>query len=145
VASQGHTIDEALATLAEAVELYLEEVDDPADHITVKPLPDRNRIERKPGGCESPGSVGGGCQLRRPGLAECAGAGEDRRSLESGLGPDSRGRAAGGLAACRVFPQGGDRHRRRPPRRRVARTSTTRPPSARSTAPAPRTPTSTAP
>ncbi len=69
MASQGHTIDEALATLAEAVELYLEEVDDPADHITVKPLPDRNRIERKPGGCESPGSVGGGCQLRRPGLA----------------------------------------------------------------------------
>jgi predicted RNase H-like HicB family nuclease len=27
---QGHTIDEALANLAEAVELYLEEVDDPA-------------------------------------------------------------------------------------------------------------------
>jgi predicted RNase H-like HicB family nuclease len=30
VASQGRTIDEALANLAEAVELYLEEVDDPA-------------------------------------------------------------------------------------------------------------------
>ena len=31
VASQGHTIDEALANLAEAVELYLEEVDDRSD------------------------------------------------------------------------------------------------------------------
>lgn len=31
VASQGDTIDEALTNLAEAVELYLEEVDDPAD------------------------------------------------------------------------------------------------------------------
>ena len=30
VASQGRTIDEALASLAEAVGLYLEEVDDPA-------------------------------------------------------------------------------------------------------------------
>jgi predicted RNase H-like HicB family nuclease len=29
VASHGHTIDEALANLAEAVESYLEEVDDP--------------------------------------------------------------------------------------------------------------------
>jgi hypothetical protein len=38
VASQGHTIDEALANLAEAVELYLEEVDDPASHITATPL-----------------------------------------------------------------------------------------------------------
>ena len=38
VASQGHTIDEALANLAEAVELYLEEVDDPAGHITPTPL-----------------------------------------------------------------------------------------------------------
>jgi predicted RNase H-like HicB family nuclease len=38
VASQGHTIDEALASLAEAVELYLEEVDDPAGHITATPL-----------------------------------------------------------------------------------------------------------
>ena len=38
VASQGHTIDEALANLAEAVELYLEEVDDPAGHITATPL-----------------------------------------------------------------------------------------------------------
>jgi predicted RNase H-like HicB family nuclease len=38
VASQGHTIDEALANLAEAVELYLEEGDDPAGHITATPL-----------------------------------------------------------------------------------------------------------
>jgi predicted RNase H-like HicB family nuclease len=38
VASQGHTIDEALANLGEAVELYLEEVDDPAEHITGTPL-----------------------------------------------------------------------------------------------------------
>ncbi len=38
VASHGHTIDEALANLAEAVELYLEEVDDPAGHITASPL-----------------------------------------------------------------------------------------------------------
>ncbi len=38
MASQGHTIDEALANLAEAVELYLDEVDDPADHITATPL-----------------------------------------------------------------------------------------------------------
>ena len=38
VASQGHTIDEALANLAGAVELYLEEVDDPAGHITTTPL-----------------------------------------------------------------------------------------------------------
>ena len=38
VASQGHTIDEALANLAEAVELYLEEVDDPAEHVTATPL-----------------------------------------------------------------------------------------------------------
>ncbi len=38
VASQGHTIDEALANLAEAVELYLEEVDDPAGHITATAL-----------------------------------------------------------------------------------------------------------
>jgi predicted RNase H-like HicB family nuclease len=38
VASQGHTIDEALASLAEAVELYLEEVDDPAGHVTATPL-----------------------------------------------------------------------------------------------------------
>ena len=38
VASQGHTIDEALANLAEAVELYLEEVDDPVGHITATPL-----------------------------------------------------------------------------------------------------------
>jgi hypothetical protein len=38
VASQGHTIDEALTSLAEAVELYLEEVDDPAGYITATPL-----------------------------------------------------------------------------------------------------------
>ena len=38
VASQGHTIDEALANLAEAVELYLEDVDDPAGHVTATPL-----------------------------------------------------------------------------------------------------------
>ncbi len=38
VASQGHTIGEALANLAEAVELYLEEVDDPAGHVTATPL-----------------------------------------------------------------------------------------------------------
>jgi predicted RNase H-like HicB family nuclease len=38
VASQGHTIDEALANLAEAVELYLDEVDDPVGHVTATPL-----------------------------------------------------------------------------------------------------------
>ena len=38
VASQGHTIDEALVNLGEAVELYLEEVDDPAGHVTATPL-----------------------------------------------------------------------------------------------------------
>jgi predicted RNase H-like HicB family nuclease len=38
VASQGLTIDEALANLAEAVELYLDEVDDPARHIGSTPL-----------------------------------------------------------------------------------------------------------
>jgi predicted RNase H-like HicB family nuclease len=38
VASQGHTIEEALANLAEAVELYLGEVDDPAGHVTSTPL-----------------------------------------------------------------------------------------------------------
>jgi predicted RNase H-like HicB family nuclease len=38
VASQGHTIDKALDNLAEAVELYLEEVDDPAEHLTATPL-----------------------------------------------------------------------------------------------------------
>ena len=38
VASQGRTIDEALVNLAEAVELYLEEVDDPAGHLTTTPL-----------------------------------------------------------------------------------------------------------
>ena len=38
VASQGQSIDEALANLAEAVELYLEEVDDPAGHVSSTPL-----------------------------------------------------------------------------------------------------------
>lgn len=38
VASQGHTIDEALSNLAEAVALYLEEVDDPQRHVTATPL-----------------------------------------------------------------------------------------------------------
>jgi predicted RNase H-like HicB family nuclease len=38
VASQGRTIDEALTNLAEAAELYLEEVDDPAGHVTATPL-----------------------------------------------------------------------------------------------------------
>ena len=37
-ASQGHTIDEALANLAEAVALYLEEVDAPAQYVTSTPL-----------------------------------------------------------------------------------------------------------
>jgi predicted RNase H-like HicB family nuclease len=38
VASQGRTIDEALASLAEAVGLYLDEVDDPARHVSSTPL-----------------------------------------------------------------------------------------------------------
>lgn len=38
VASQGRTIDEALTNLAGAVQLYLEEVDDPAGHVTATPL-----------------------------------------------------------------------------------------------------------
>ena len=38
VASQGHTIDGAPANLAEAVELYMGEVDDPAGYITATPL-----------------------------------------------------------------------------------------------------------
>ncbi len=38
VASQGHTIPEVLSNLAEAVELYLEEVDDPQQHVTATPL-----------------------------------------------------------------------------------------------------------
>lgn len=38
MASQGHTLDEALANLDEAVELCLEEVDDPAGHVTTTPL-----------------------------------------------------------------------------------------------------------
>ena len=38
VARQGRTIDEALTSLAEAVELYLEEVDDPVEILTATPL-----------------------------------------------------------------------------------------------------------
>ncbi|WP_137816030.1 type II toxin-antitoxin system HicB family antitoxin [Gandjariella thermophila] len=38
VASQGQTIAEALANLAEAVELYLSEVPDPQEHIPATPL-----------------------------------------------------------------------------------------------------------
>jgi predicted RNase H-like HicB family nuclease len=38
VASQGRTIDEALANLAEAVVLYLDEVDDPASYVSSTPL-----------------------------------------------------------------------------------------------------------
>ena len=38
VASQGQTIDEALANLAEAVGLYLDEVDDPGELISRTPL-----------------------------------------------------------------------------------------------------------
>lgn len=38
VASQGQSIDEALANLAEAVDLYLDEVDDPAGHVSSTPL-----------------------------------------------------------------------------------------------------------
>ena len=37
VASQGHTADEALDNLAEAVELYLDEVDEPEQHVTATP------------------------------------------------------------------------------------------------------------
>ncbi|MGH3574358.1 MAG: type II toxin-antitoxin system HicB family antitoxin [Pseudonocardiaceae bacterium] len=38
LASQGRTIDEALSNLAEAVALYLDEVDDPQRHVTATPL-----------------------------------------------------------------------------------------------------------
>lgn len=38
VASQGATINDALANLAEAVQLYLSEIDNPAEHITATPL-----------------------------------------------------------------------------------------------------------
>jgi predicted RNase H-like HicB family nuclease len=38
VASQGQTVDEAIANLAEAVSLYLDEIDNPADHVTSTPL-----------------------------------------------------------------------------------------------------------
>ena len=38
VASQGGTIEEALANLREAVTLYLEEVDDPEGHVAGTPL-----------------------------------------------------------------------------------------------------------
>lgn len=38
VASQGHSIDEALANLSEAVGLYLAEVDDPSQYVSSTPL-----------------------------------------------------------------------------------------------------------
>ena len=38
VASQGQTIEEALANLGDAVGLYLDEVDDPSECITGTPL-----------------------------------------------------------------------------------------------------------
>jgi predicted RNase H-like HicB family nuclease len=38
VASQGETLDEAIANLQEAVALYLDEIDDPDRHITRTPL-----------------------------------------------------------------------------------------------------------
>lgn len=38
VASQGETVDEALANLQEAVSLYLDEIDHPDQHITRTPL-----------------------------------------------------------------------------------------------------------
>lgn len=38
VCSQGASIDEALQNLAEAVELYLDEVDQPQQHLTATPL-----------------------------------------------------------------------------------------------------------
>ncbi|MGQ0773711.1 MAG: type II toxin-antitoxin system HicB family antitoxin [Pseudonocardiales bacterium] len=38
VASQGRTIPEALSNLAEAVELYLAEVEDPHQHVSATPL-----------------------------------------------------------------------------------------------------------
>ena len=38
VASQGRTVDEALANLREAVTLYLDEIDDPEQRITGTPL-----------------------------------------------------------------------------------------------------------
>jgi predicted RNase H-like HicB family nuclease len=38
VASQGATLEVALANLREAVSLYLDEVDDPESHITGTPL-----------------------------------------------------------------------------------------------------------
>ena len=38
VASQGETVEEALTNLAEAVGLYLDEVDDPSERITSTPL-----------------------------------------------------------------------------------------------------------
>jgi predicted RNase H-like HicB family nuclease len=38
VASQGRTVDEALANLREAVTLYLDEIDDPEQRITSTPL-----------------------------------------------------------------------------------------------------------
>lgn len=46
VASQGHTMDEALDNLAEAVELYLGEVDDPERHVTATPTVTSFRVPR---------------------------------------------------------------------------------------------------
>lgn len=47
VASEGPSIDEALENLAEAVELYLEEVDDPAGHLSsTAPSAPRSRDRR---------------------------------------------------------------------------------------------------
>lgn len=38
VASQGHSVEEALANLREAVSLYLDEIEDPERHISRTPL-----------------------------------------------------------------------------------------------------------
>jgi len=38
VCSQGASIDEAVRNLAEAVQLYLDEVDEPQQHVTATPL-----------------------------------------------------------------------------------------------------------
>ena len=51
VASQGRSIPEALSNLAEAVELYLDEVEDPQQHVTATPSSPRSRYlaPREPG------------------------------------------------------------------------------------------------
>jgi predicted RNase H-like HicB family nuclease len=38
VASQGRSVEEALSNLAEAVGLYLDEIDDPGERVTSTPL-----------------------------------------------------------------------------------------------------------